>query len=150
MTATVHTVTGTAMYPKLFEFNRDMHEGFYGDCDGAYTIDLLMDKENLDTFTKSGSRVKPRITDEGLVIKFKRKHRHGMVPALGGAPKVVDKDEQPWPESTYIGNGSKVEVWYEVYETKMGKGTRLMAVKVLDLEEYEGASEDGVDNRLPF
>ena len=109
--SSVHSVKGTALYPKLFEFNRDRHEGFYGDCDGAYTVDLLMDKENLDTFTKSGSRVKPRITDDGLSIKFKRKHLHD-IPALGGAPKVVDADENPWDETKLIGNGSLLELWY--------------------------------------
>ena len=150
MTTEVFNVTGIAYYPKVFESNRDMHEGFYGERDGAYTIDVELDKENLDIVSKSGSRVEPRITDEGLQIKFKRKHKH-MIAALGGAPKVVDHEDKPWDESKFIGNGSKVEVWFEVYDTKMGKGTRLLGVRVLDLVEYV-SDNDGEEPKakLPF
>lgn len=152
--STVHTVEGIAMYPRLYENNRDMHEGFYGDCEGAYTVDVILDKENLDALSASGSRLKPRITDEGLSIKFKRKHKHPSIPALGGAPVIKDAEGELWDNSKLIGNGSKVKVAFEVYETKMGKGTRMMGVQVLDLVEYErpeGDDEGGsADLRLPF
>lgn len=151
--STMHTVEGIAMYPRLFENNRDMHEGFYGDCGGAYTIDVLLDKENLDILSASGSRLKPRITDEGLTIKFKRKHEHPSVPALGGAPVVKDADGELWDESKLPGNGSKVKIAFTTYDTKMGKGTRLEGVQILDLVEYErpeGEEEHKGDLRLPF
>ena len=152
--STVHTVEGIAMYPKLFENNRDMHEGFYGECGGAYTVDVILDKENLDAVSASGSRLKPRITDDGLSIKFKRKHEHPSVKALGGPPVVKDANGELWPDNVYIGNGSKVKIAFEVYDTKMGKGTRLMGVQVLDLVEYErpeGENEGAAgDLRLPF
>ena len=152
MANTMHSVTGTAMWAKVFEGNRDMHEGFYGDCGGAYTIDVLLDKEELDKFTKSGARSKPRITDDGISVKFKRKHEHFSVPALGGAPKVADAEGEPWDPTKFIGNGSKVEVWFDVYPTKMGNGTRLVGVKVLELEEFEGGegSGGGDTDNLPF
>ena len=152
--ATVHMVEGTLSWCKLFEHNKDTHPGFFGDCDGAFTIDVILDKENMDTHSASGSRGSPRIADEGLTVKYKRKNLHPSVPALGGPPKVVDSEEKPWDPAKSIGNGSKGQVWFEVYDTKMGKGTRLMAVKVLDLVEYERpVGEDGEpvsDNRLPF
>lgn len=149
MPSQLYNVTGIAMYPKLFENNRDMHEGFHGAYGGAYTIDVLLEKAELDKLTKSGSKLKPRITDEGISIKFKRKHIHP-VEALGGPPKVADKDNEPWDTSVYIGNGSKVEVWFEVYDTKMGKGTRLEGVKVLELEEYETEEGGETKTKLPF
>jgi hypothetical protein len=130
-----------------------MHEGFYGDCGGAYTVDVLLDKENLDELSASGSRLKPRITEEGISIKFKRKHEHPSVPALGGAPVTKDAEGELWDNSKFIGNGSKVKIAYTVYETKMGKGTRLEGVQVLDLVEYErpeGEEEHQGDLRLPF
>ena len=153
--STVHTVEGIGNWAKLFEFNRDMHEGFYKDCEGAYTIDVVLDKENLDTVSASGSRLKPRITDEGLVIKFKRKHLHPTVSALGGAPVVKDAEGNIWDPEVSIGNGSKVKVAYEVYETKMGKGTRLLGVQILEHVPYErpeGEDSEGAagDMRLPF
>lgn len=151
--STMHTVEGIAMYPRLFENNRDMHEGFYGDYGGAYTIDVLLDKENLDALSASGSRLKPRIAEEGLSIKFKRKHEHPSVPALGGAPVIKDAEGEFWDTSKFIGNGSKVKIAFTVYDTKMGKGTRLEGVQVLELVEYErpeGEEEHHGDLRLPF
>ena len=152
--ATVHVVEGILNWAKLFDHNKDTHEGFFGDCNGAFTVDVLLDKENMDIHSASGSRGSPRITDEGLSVKYKRKNEHPSVPALGGPPKVVDSEEVLWDPTKSIGNGSRGKVWFEVYDTKMGKGTRLMAVKVLDLVEYERpVGEDGEpisDNRLPF
>lgn len=150
MASEMVNVTGTAMYPKVFENNRDMHEGFYGDCGGAYTIDVILDKEELDKLTKSGCRLKPRITDEGISIKFKRKHQHPAIEALGGPPKVADSEGNPWDSSTFIGNGSKVEVWFEVYDTKMGKGTRLEGIKVLEHVPYETDEDYEPKSKLPF
>lgn len=49
-------------------------------------------------------------------------------------------------EKVVIGNGSKVRVTLEVYDTKrFGKGTRLRSVKILDLVEYI-PPEDVSDN----
>jgi hypothetical protein len=151
MPSQIYNVTGIAMYPKLFENNRDMHESYHGAYGGAYTIDVLLEKAELDKVTKSGSKLKPRITDEGISIKFKRKHIHP-VEALGGPPKVADKDNEPWDASIFVGNGSKVEVWFEVFDTMKGKGTRLEGVKVLELEEYEFVSDEEYEtkNKLPF
>lgn len=148
MASTMHNVTGEARYPKLFTSNRDMNEDFHGP-DGAYTIDVLLGKEELDKVTKSGSRLKPKVVEDGIAIKFKRKHTHPTVEALGGPPKIVDADEKEWDNSVFIGNGSKVEVYFEVYDTKLGKGTRLAGVKVLELVEYEGG-EGGGGAKLPF
>lgn len=149
MASKLYNVTGTAMYPKVFENNRDMHEGFHGSYGGAYTIDVVLEKDQLDAFTESGSRLKPRITDEGISIKFKRKHEHP-IDALGGPPKIADADNEPWDANVFIGNGSKVEVWYEVYDTKMGKGTRLEGIRVLEHVPYEGDGDYEPKEKLPF
>lgn len=143
------------MWAKLFERNKDTNEEFHGKG-GAYTVDVVLDKEELDKVSSSGSRLKPKITDEGIVIKFKRKHtppnKDGQpIEELGGPPSVVDKDKEPWDDTVSIGNGSKVKVAFTVYETKMGKGTRLDAVQVLDLVEYETEESDTPrEKKLPF
>ena len=150
MASQLYSVTGTANWAKLFERNRDKGE-FHVETDGATTIDLLLDKEGLDTMKKAGSRLRPKITDEGVVIKFKRPWVHQSIEAFGGAPRVVNKDDEPWDTEISVGNGSQVEVFFSVYDTKMGKGTRLEGVRVLDLIEYEapeGENKGGV--KLPF
>lgn len=146
--STMHSVIGKGNWAKLFEHNRDIGE-FHKDSDGAYTLDLELEQDQLNVVSESGSRLKPRVGEGGISIKFRRKHLHPSIPALGGAPKVVDKDDQPWNPEVLIGNGSTLEVFFTVYDTKMGKGTRLEGVRVLDLVEYEREDEDG-DSRLPF
>ena len=147
MTTQLLEVTGIAQWAKVYPHNKDKNEDFHGPG-GAYTIDVLLDKEELDKVTASGCRVKPRLTEEGITIKFKRKETHvGGIDALGGAPRVVDEEGNDF--TNLIGNGSKVTVFASVYDTKMGKGTRLEAVQVLDLVEFE--TEEGTSGvKLPF
>lgn len=136
---------GIASWAKVFENNRDMNKDYHGEG-GAYTIDVQLEKEELDKLTKSGSRLKPKLKDEGIVVGFKRKHINEVIAEFGGAPKVVGPDKEPLDK--HIGNGSRVKVYVSVYDTKLGKGTRLEGVHVLDLVEYEGSGEGGV--QLPF
>lgn len=141
---------GIANWAKVFEFNKDKNEEFHGEG-GAYTLDVQLEKEELDKLTESGSRLKPKLGDDGISIRFKRKHIHpGGITDLGGPPKVVDADKNPFPEGTLIGNGSKVRVYVTVYDTKLGKGTRLEGVQVLDLVEYESENDGGGGVKLPF
>lgn len=146
-------VEGILNWAKVFEFNRDKNEDFHGEG-GAYTVDVLLEKAELDKLTKSGSRLKPKITDDGIAIRFKRKHIHPTgIEEFGGAPRVVIGEESPeeFPADTLIGNGTRAKVFFTVYDTKLGKGTRLEAIQVLDLQEYEsegGEPTGGI--KLPF
>lgn len=145
-------IEGILNWAKLFEFNRDKNEDFHG-VGGAYTVDVLLEKAELDKLTKSGSRLKPKITDEGISIRFKRKHIHPTIEEFGGPPRVVigpDGETEEFPDDTLIGNGTRAKVFFTVYDTKMGKGTRLEAVQVLDLVEYESEGEPQGGIKLPF
>lgn len=146
--SSLHSVTGIAKWAKVFEFNRDRGE-FHKDYDGAYTIQVYLDEDEMKKHSASGSRIKPKIDDDGVYINYKRKHTNEAIPALGGAPKVVDDNDEPWDTDKLIGNGSKVEVFFTVYDSKMGKGTRLEGIRVLDPVEYEGTGEGG-GVKLPF
>lgn len=146
--SSLHSVIGEAKWAKVFEFNRDRGE-FHKDYDGAYTIQVYLDEANMKKHSASGSRVKPKIDDDGISITYKRKHINAAVPALGGAPKVVNADDEPWDTDNLIGNGSEVEVFFTVYESKMGKGTRLEGVRVLNPVEYQSSGEGG-GVKLPF
>ena len=141
-------LTGKANWAKVLPHNRDKNEDFHGPG-GGYTLDLIVEKEELEKFKATGSRSSPKVTDEGIAIKLKRKHSHH-ISDFGGAPQVVDADGNDW-DGTLIGNGSDVEVAITVYDTKMGKGTRLEGVKVINLVELPplDSAEGGV-KRLPF
>lgn len=149
MASKTYYITGQASWAKLFPYNMDKHEAFHGPG-GAYTVDLIVDKEELDAFAATGAQTKPRVTDEGTSIKFKRKHDHPNIPAFGGPPQVVDADKQHW-DGTLIGNGSTIEVAYTVYDTKKGPGSRLEGVRVI--EHVELPPMDGEESgaaKLPF
>jgi len=53
----------------------------------------------------------------------------------GGQPLVIGPDKEPFAK--LIGNGSKVEVLFATYDTRMGKGHRLETVMVKEHVPYE-------------
>lgn len=125
--------------------------------DYEYSLDLTPDAASLAQFKASGSR---KSIKEGK-IKFNRDvsylNKDGET-VDAGAPIVLLRIEDGTNE-TYtglIGNGSKAIVKISVYDTRMGKGTRLEGLTILDLVEYEGGqptepitSSDG-SKVLPF
>lgn len=148
MASTTYYITGVANWAKVFAHNKDKNEDFHGPG-GAYVTDLVVDKEELESFLATGARTAPKTTDEGTSIKFKRKHVHPTIAAFGGPPQVVDAEKKIW-DGTLIGNGSTVEIAYTVYDTKMGKGTRMEGMRIIEhvaLPEMDG--EDAV-SKLPF
>jgi hypothetical protein len=135
---------GIAKWARVFEDNRDLYgfEGAAKEYGGQYVIDVYPDKENLDKLKVAGSRLRPKLDVDGkMFVKFKRKHE-GPFAAASGAPKVTNEAGDVWSfeDDGPIGNGSEVEVSLVVYDTRMGKGTRLEGVKVLNLVEYKEAS----------
>lgn len=143
-------ITGTAMWAKLFERNRDQGE-YHKETDGVTSVELTLDKEELDKLKKSGSRLRPKVTDDGLAVRFRRPWKHQSIEDFGGPAQIVDADGNDWDDGVSIGNGSKVEVAIDVYDTKLGKGTRLAGVKVLELVPYESESSgEPKAPKLPF
>ena len=144
-------LTGIAEWAKVFPQNRDMEgfDGAYRDCNGACTIDLILDDENLATLKASRSmkRGVPDPQGRGTKVKLVRKYDTGK-DWDSGAPVVKKLDGSDWDYSLdgTIGNGSTVEVVLSVYDTKMKSivGTRLDAVTVIDHVEYvaDAASDD--------
>tara|TARA_B110000285_G_C14994467_1_gene548054 strand:- start:253 stop:783 length:531 start_codon:yes stop_codon:yes gene_type:complete len=137
-------LTGIAEWSKVFAQNRDTkgYEGAYEDCDGACTIDLIMDDSNLSLLQASRSMKKgsPDKEGRGTKVKFVRKYNTG-IDWNSGAPIVLKSDDTKWDLEVdgVIGNGSKVEVYLSVYDTKYKDkcGTRLDRVKVLEAVEVE-------------
>lgn len=143
MATRIVKLTGIGEWAKVFEDNRDMHgyDGVYESCDGACTIDVILDEDNLKKLKASRSikRGKPDPEGRGHTIRFVRKFDGGQA-RNSGAPVVLKSDNTPWSfdEDGFIGNGSTVEVTLSVYDTRMANivGTRLDKVKVLEHIEY--------------
>lgn len=140
--------TGPIEWARVFEYNRDMDgfEGQYTECEGAYTVNQILDKDEFEKLKKAGTMKKPkpsRLMDGEIVIKFERKHkvtnRNGeLVAKACGAPKVVGPDGQDWDgENHPLGNGTVAEVTnllsqFTTRDGKTGYRTSLVAIKVLD------------------
>lgn len=139
-------IRGKAMWAKLFERNRDTGE-YHTETDGVTSIEVVLEKEELDKLKATGSRLRPKVTDDGLSVRFRRPWKHRSIEEFGGPPQVVDAEGKEWDDGVSIGNGSEVEVAIEVYDTSMGKGTRLTGVKVLEHVSYE--SEDSGEPKAP-
>ena len=136
-------LTGIAEWAKVFESNRDMEgfDGVYKDHDGACTIDLIMDDDNLAALKASRSMKKgsPDPQGRGTKVKFIRKFNTGK-DWDSGAPIVTWADGSSYNYDTdgTIGNGSSVEVELSVYDTSRPNivGTRLDKVIVVDKVDY--------------
>ena len=145
-------LTGIAEWAKVFTQNRDMlgFEEAYVSCDGACTLDLIMDDKNMALLkaSKSMKRGKEDPEGRGTMVRLVRKYNTGYAWA-DGPPQVVKADDSEWDYGTEggIGNGSLVEVIVSVYDTKMKSivGTRLDKVKVLKHVEYQ-APDDNVQS----
>ena len=149
--SSLHSVKGKAKWARVFEHNRD-NADFFADTEGMYKIDVYLEQEELNKVSQAKSRLKPKLDEDGVFVSFRRpnKPKNG-IEALGGVPSVVDAEGNSWDEEVNIGNGSEVEVYFEVYASKFGTGTRLKGIKVLNLVEYEGAEGGGGGgNKLPW
>ena len=149
--ATTIKVSGTCNWAKVFEENRDMIgykpvdevPGTYEECDGAYTVDLILSPEEFGKLKDAGSMKTGTPTDEGIRVKVERKH--GAPYSYGGKPKVTDAEGKVWTfdEDGTIGNGSSVTATLTCYHTKFGTvGTRLETLKVTEHVPYEPEEYD--------
>lgn len=152
-------VTAIAEWAKVFEQIRDLTgykptpqaRGNYEDYDGACTINLILDDDNIAKLQAVGLNStkkdpKPDPEGRGTNIKFDRKFNTGS-DWSGGAPVVTKSDDSPWDYDIdgSIGNGSTVEATLAFYDipSRGIVGTRLEAVKVLNHVEYIQPQDDG-------
>jgi len=149
-------LTGIAEWAKVFEDNRDLKgfEGAYEEFDGACTIDMILDKENMDRLSASRSMKKgsPDAEGRGTRVRFVRKFNTGR-DWDSGSPTVLKSDGTKWDMDIdgLIGNGSTVAVTLSVYDTsrKSIVGTRLDRVKVLEHIKPPSDDDDEVATMPP-
>jgi hypothetical protein len=130
-------------YVKFTGTGKWMHRLFTPDEKfGKYNMILYPDKKSLKDYVKAGCQGTIKTDEDGDHVRLQREvrkmKRDGTIWELG-PPKVYDQNGDPWNEEVLIGNGSKVEVTADVYDTSKGKGTRLVSVKVLEHVPYEKA-----------
>ena len=141
-------LTGKIKWAKLFK-----PESYLGGP-SKYSLVLYLDPESKAVFQDLKLRNHLKSDEEGYFVTLRREHdpkvfNGKIIPgAEGGPPKVVDKDNQPWPEGTLIGNGSKVSVVLSLFMSRMGAGSRIARVRVEDLVEYN--PDTGSNEALPF
>ena len=160
MATTKLTIDGPVSWAKVFEQNRDM-EGYQGaakEYGGQYSINIYLDVDNIERLNAVGSQKKAKKPGENsyteldnsndmLMYSFTRRHQDRFEWA-GGAPRVVKADGTPWDISVdgLIGNGSVCRLQLACYDTARGIGTRLEAIKVLELIPYDDPGDIGLDD----
>lgn len=138
MATKTYYFSGTVMYPKLVtpdtKFNKE----------GIYTLDLFMDDDSWEKFERSGAQLKVRDRDGAKFVTFKRPARKMIKADIVemGPPDVLQADNTPFDMTKLVGNGSKVTVKVNVYDTMKGKGHTLEAVRVDELHEYVREAPD--------
>ena len=138
-----HNVTGTAMWAKVFDSNKELKDwqGNPHEFGGLFKIDVVLDKENKAVYKSSGTSGKGKFDDDGnFIATFKRKEKERFDWA-GGPPIVVNEDGTLF-EGTLIPNGSKVSVDFSVFPTSKSPGTRLEKITVLELAEMPERKEE--------
>jgi len=140
------------------------YEGRYEDCSGAYTIQQVLTKEEMEKLKKAGSQKKPkqsRLMDGEIVVQFERKHevynKNGdLIEKAGGPPKVLGPDGKRWDSEVdgLIGNGSIAQVTNLISTFKNSEGktiarTSLTKVRIIDHVPYDRPDdEDGVSDEV--
>ena len=150
--------TGPIEWARIFEGNRDMdgYKGAYAVCEGAYTVNQILDKVQFEKLKKAGSQKKPngkRLMDGVIAVKFERKHapktKSGdLIEKAGGPPKVVNASGAVWDAEVdgLIGNGSIAEITNLLTFGKTEEGedfcrTTMTKVKIIEHLVYQREEE---------
>jgi hypothetical protein len=122
-------------WPKLVEPDS------YQDGPKKYKINVYLDAKGRRELNESGARLRVKEDDDGKYVQFSRpveKTIKDEAVTLGPPWVLINKDgeEVDFDDPSKIGNGSIVTCKVSVYDTRMGKGHTLEAVRVDDLKEY--------------
>lgn len=139
MSTQTYYFTGKCKWAKLAE-----PDEFRGQ--EKYKINLYLDKKGLRELNESGARLEVQEDTDGKYVRFSRPVRKKMKDEMVelGPPWVLEDkegEEADFEKPERIGNGSTVTCKVSVYDTQMGKGHTLEAVRVDTLVEYTGETE---------
>jgi len=110
----------------------------------VYSVNLVVSDDVADSFRSRGFTIKDMDEGPALIIKRKTRKKSG---ESNPAPRLVDRNKNPI--DTNVGNGSKVRVHYNEWESTWNgtvyKGLDFKAMQVLELVEYGVADGDEFD-----
>ena len=155
MGARLVTVRGIAEGAIVFPENRDMegYDGAFKEFDGACTIDLIMQDEDINRLAAAGCGRNPKPDPQGRGKKIRFERRFKTAYDFNSGPPVVTKaDGTPWSlqEDGIIGNGSMVEADITIFDTKRKIcGSRLDRVKVLNHVVYNSEPQQASSGAPP-
>ena len=129
-------IHGILEWAKLFEDDRDNGE-YDVETDGATSIDIIVDPANQAIIEAAGVRKKARPDPDGRGVRyaFKRAWKDKYEREWAeGPPRIFTPAGNAWSkeEDGLIGNGSVGVVYLDVWSGKMGVGSRLSGVQVID------------------
>lgn len=145
MSTAYYKFTGKCKWAKLVE-----PDDFKGQK--KWKINLYLDKAGQRQLNESEARLSLKTDDDGKYVTFSRPIQKKIKDEIieQGPPwvlHVVDGEEQDFEDPTKIGNLSTVTCKISVFDTQMGKGHQLEAVRVDELVEYV-RSEDSNEKRF--
>lgn len=141
-------INGTGYYCKVLGKPANGYKNQYKE----WSFDLAITDETRKALINAGmdsSFVKNKGDDRGDFITFKR--REFRKDGTAAKPfEVVDRKQQPWDQTSLIGNGSKLNVKIALNEQPERKGLKPGAIKIQIVEHvpYEGRAGD--DEDLPM
>ena len=107
-----------------------------------WTFDLEVDENGQAQLREQGFG--ERLKDKGDHVTFKFKRKAYKADGTASKPiKVVDAQGNDWPEDKLIGNGSILNVKYNVRAWQDGEGVSadVLAVQVWEYVPYEGGEQ---------
>lgn len=128
-------ITGIANWAKVLgppvqNYSKDGYE---------WTIDITPDDDSVAVLNNAGigDRMKNKGDDRGEFISFRQKATR-MNGEENDPIRVVDAKNRPWDPKELIGNGSKVQLKFNVKDYGPGKkqGVYPQAIRVLELVSY--------------
>lgn len=139
-------IQGKAYWSKLL--GEPIRNEQYPENPRTWSIDVTVDGEAVKALREAGlyAKVKNKGDDRGQFITLKRKEFKADGVTKNQPVKVVDHRGNPWKKDVLIGNGSTVNVRFNVYKDKQGRANpAILAVQVWDLVKYEAPDRSNDD-----
>lgn len=138
MATNINYIRGTAYWAKILGEPRKNNFDDYRE----WTIDVSPDEDGLKLFKSLGimDRLKDPRDGETRGRFITLKQRELRADGRRNDPiKVVNAAGEPWPEDILIGNGSTIDVKFNVKDYGKGKrkGVYIQAIRVLELVPFE-------------
>lgn len=121
-----------------------------------YQVPLYLTEDSWKDFQESGIQLKIKEDTDGKFVTFKRRHVEfnyaKKAQQVNGPPAVhifKDGTYQDFPDGL-IGNGSEVTLKVDAYDTRNGKGHRLISVGIDKLVEYHESERSTAIPAMPF